>query len=125
MKKVMLASIATTLFCIGGTAFADSLANLERQRALFIKTLLAEQRSEGNSPIPIIEGRLMDLERAVANDRSLEKRFSSHARKALSSYDLTFLVHSAAEANKPTFAHWVDQVGLSSTDIEAASVGRY
>ena len=71
------------------------------------------------------EGRLLDLERAVANDRSLETRFSAHARRALADYDLTFLVHASVERQKPILAHWLDSVGLDAVSIRNARVGRY
>lgn len=125
MKKVIMSSLIAVVCSVSTLASADSLQNLERQRALFLKTNLASSQGVSEMSLPIIEGRLMDLERAVANDKSLETRFSSHARRALSNYDLTFLVHSAAEAKKPTFAHWVDQIGLSAADVKAAQVGRY
>ena len=105
---------------------ADTLANLERERSLFlIKQLEPVSVNEGGYDHVRQEGRLLDLERAVANDRSLENKFSAHARRALAEYDLTFLVHASVEKQKPALAHWLDTMGLDSVSIFNARVGRY
>ncbi len=107
-------------------AAADTLENLERERAIVLDAYLdqALDPTQRQSKTQISRNRLVDLERMVMRDKSLAGKNTPHVRKAFDNYDLTFLVHAATEANRDVLDHWLDQIGVSTHSLMNARVGR-
>lgn len=109
-----------------GTAQAGPLENMERERALLIDTLLAPDLSpaERQGKVEINRRRLVDLERIVLRDGSLTGRNTPTVRRAFDNYDLTFLIHAAAEKNVTVLDNWLEQAGLTTQSLMGAKRGR-
>jgi hypothetical protein len=124
--KAILAVAAAGLALSVGLAKADTLDNLERERAQLIEAMLdpalapadRQARMEGE------QRRLVDLERMVLRDESLKGRNTPTVRKAFANYDLTFLVHASLEKKVSLVDNWLDQVGVSTNSLMAARRGR-
>ena len=112
------------IFCMVNVAQAGTLENLERERAFLIKTFLDPDLAAGArlKKIEMSKPRLIDLERMVLRDDSLTGRNTPVVRKAFSNYDLTFLIHAAAEKNRTPVDIWLEQVGLSTSQLLVAEV---
>ncbi|MGB2062740.1 MAG: hypothetical protein ACPHW3_09635 [Candidatus Puniceispirillales bacterium] len=126
MKRLLI--LSATLFSFTATmpAMANSLDNLERERAIAIAKMLdgdisVPQRSEY---MMSSWRRLTDLEKIVINDKSLKSSAPVAAVRAFNNYELTFLSHAAAENNQMITQHWAETVGLSTSDLLVARVGR-
>lgn len=117
-----------TLFAavLAGPAAAGTLENLERERAMLIETMLAPELSVVERQVKIEEAkrRLLDLERLVLRDDSLTGRATPTIRRAFASYDLTFLAHASAEADRAPIDVWLEQIGVSTESLMAARRGR-
>ncbi len=117
-----------TLFVavLAGPAAAGTLENLERERAMLIETMLAPELSVVERQVKIEEAkrRLLDLERLVLRDDSLTGRATPTIRRAFASYDLTFLAHASAEADRAPIDLWLEQIGVSTESLMAARRGR-
>ena len=131
MKKLMcgfLMSVMGSLILLGptGMSLAGNLENLERERAIMLESFLVLEphATKGMDHKLITRQRLIDLERLVLRDNKLLKKNRSAVRVALSNYDLTFLMHASVEKNKDVFEHWLQEVGISSTSLKKARVGR-
>ncbi|MDP6832756.1 MAG: hypothetical protein QF521_12290 [Alphaproteobacteria bacterium] len=108
------------------TARADTLANMERERALLIETMLDGEIAASERQVRL-EGarrRLLDLERMVLRDDKLVGRNTPNVRRAFANYDLTFLVHASAEKNRALADTWLAQLGISTQSLMAAKQGR-
>jgi len=125
-RLIIAASIAAVAAAAGTTAGADTLENLERERALMVMTLLdpAMSPEERNTKTATFTHRLVDLERMVLRDKSLTGRNTPIVRKAFQNYDLTFLVHASTENDLLIVDHWMDQVGLNTHNLMSARLGR-
>ena len=127
MKKTIVSALALVMaVSMSASATADSLENLERERALTIATMLdstMDVEARWNK-LNLSRVRLADLEVMVINDKSLKNNFSNRVKHALSNYELTFLAHASAEYNKSIAAHWFDIVGLNTDQILASSVAK-
>ena len=112
------------IFCITNTAQAGTLENLERERSFLINTFLDPDLATGTrlKKIEMSKPRLIDLERMVLRDKSLTGKNTSTVRKAFSNYDLTFLIHAAAEKNRAPVDIWLEQVGLTTNQLLIAKV---
>ncbi|MEG3638245.1 hypothetical protein [Magnetococcus sp. PR-3] len=123
-NKTLLASAA--LLFIAGTAQAGTLDNLERERAILIGTLLSPEITyeERETKVKHSTRRLVDLERMVWRDSTLAKKGGPSVKKALNNFDLTFLVHASIEKDRLVVDHWLEQVGLTSTQLSTARMGR-
>lgn len=109
-----------------GLAQASSLDNLERERAKLLSSYLdpalaANQRQQTVEPTL---RRLVDLERIVLRDESLAAKPNAAVRRAFENYDLTFLVHASAEKKSTILEIWLAEVGVSTSTVLAARVGR-
>ena len=131
MKKLMcgfLMSVMGSLILLGptGMSLAGNLENLERERAIMLESFLVLEphAKKGMDHKLITRQRLIDLERLVLRDNKLLKKNRSAVRVALSNYDLTFLMHASVEKNKDVFEHWLQEIGISSTSLKKARVGR-
>ena len=123
IRPILLVLAAASL---AGPAAAGTLENLERERALLIETILSPSlgAAERQGKVETAKRRLMDLERMVLRDDSLTGRATPHIRRAFASYDLTFLAHASAEANRAPVDVWLEQIGVSTDSLMAARRGR-
>lgn len=131
MKTLLKISAIAVLFTAAGTAAATgatagSLENLERERAIFLETLLSSDitTEERQSRSAISQARLIDLERMVLRDKSLIGKNTPIVRAAFANYDLTFLVHASTEKSRAPLDHWMAELGLSTQTILNARTGR-
>jgi hypothetical protein len=109
-----------------GPAQAGTLENLERERAIFIDSLLDPDASptERQDKISISKRRLVDLERMVLRDKSLTGRNTPTVRRAFENYDLTFLVHASTEKNVSAIDAWLGEIGITTQSLMSAEMGR-
>lgn len=116
------------LLAISVSAQADalqSLKNMERERAEMIQAFLDTDVTpiQRQQAIAASERHLVDLERMVLRDDELLGNTSRLVRLTFKNYDLSFLVHAAAEARHASIEHWLAEVGLSNQAILEATVG--
>ena len=127
MKKTIISVLALAMTAgMSASATADSLENLERERALTVATMLdstMDVEARWNK-LNLSRVRLADLEVMVINDKSLKNNYSNRVKHALSNYELTFLAHASAEYNKSIAAHWFDTVGLNTDQLLASRVAK-
>ena len=98
MKKTIISALALVMAAsMSASATADSLENLERERALTVATMLdstMDVEARWNK-LNLSRVRLADLEVMVINDKSLKNSYSNRVKHALSNYELTFLAHAS------------------------------
>ena len=127
MKKTSISALVLVMAAsMSALATADSLENLERERALTVATMLdstMDVEARWNK-LNLSRVRLADLEVMVINDKSLKNSYSNRVKHALSNYELTFLAHASAEYNKSIAAHWFDTVGLNTDQLLASRVAK-
>jgi hypothetical protein len=131
MTKITLTSCAAAA-CLAlglsaaGPAQAGTLENLERERAIFIDSLLDPEQSpnERFEKVRISKRRLVDLERMVLRDKTLTGRNTPTVRRAFENYDLTFLVHASTEKNVSAIDAWLAEVGITTQSLMSAEMGR-
>ena len=127
MKKTIISVLALAMTAgMSASVTADSLENLERERALTVATMLdstMDVEARWNK-LNLSRVRLADLEVMVINDKSLKNNYSNRVKHALSNYELTFLAHASAEYNKSIAAHWFDTVGLNTDQLLASRVSK-
>ena len=124
-----LIAIGITALMFGaviGTAAAATLENMERERTILLETILSGDMNaaERESWIQVAKTRLVDLERMVLRDKQLIGRNTPAIRAAFDNYDLTFLVHAATEKNRSIADHWLGEIGVSTTSLMNARMGR-
>jgi hypothetical protein len=127
MKRLF--ALSATVICLTGVfaqAKADSLENLERERAIAISKMLNADISVAQRSEYMMASwrRLTDLEKIVINDKSLKSNSPAAALRAFNSYELTFLSHASAEKKQKITQHWAETVGLSTSDLLVSRVGR-
>lgn len=123
---VGLAAIALQIMPFtAASARAGTLENLERERALLVAAFLdpAPVPQERWARMAQSRRRLLDLERLVLRDDSLLGRNTPAVRRAFENYDLTFLVHAAAERDLPPVELWLGELGISTDTAMAARAG--
>jgi len=120
-----LITVAMFGAAVGGAA-AGTLENMERERAILLETILSGDMnaSERESRIQVARTRLVDLERMVLRDKKLIGRNTPAVRAAFDNYDLTFLVHASTEKGRSIADHWLGEVGVSTTALMNARMGR-
>ncbi len=125
-RTITLSIILFGLVSATAAAQAGTVENLERERALALKTSLSPDMSpsERESSMEVSRARLVDLERMVMRDGSLKGRNTPAVRTAFQNYDLTFLVHASIEKNRTLIDHWLEQVGVTTNSLMSARVGR-
>ena len=121
----LIVSFITAIVC-SSAAHAGTLENMERERAILIETYLSfdlneKQRSQR---LAISKKRLTDLERLVLRDKSLSGNNRGMVRSAFNNYDLSFLLHASLEKNRTVFEHWLQEIGVSSSSLMKARLGR-
>ena len=125
-KRLACVAGACAALAIWQPAEADTLENLERERAIALETLLSPDLSpmERERQMALTRARLVDLERMVIRDEELRGKDTLATRTAFQNYDLTFLVHAAAERNRTLLDHWLDLVGVSTNSLMSTRLGR-
>ena len=125
LRRAALAAVPVMALAMGA-AQAGPLENMERERALLIDMMLAPELSpaERQGKVEISRRRLVDLERIVLRDNSLTGRNTPTVRRAFDNYDLTFLIHAAAEKNVTVLDNWLEQTGLTTQSLLSARRGR-
>jgi hypothetical protein len=127
MRFVKIAAFAGAAIALtAGLAHADTLENLERERALLVESMVDPSLSpqDRQARIEGAQRRLVDLERMVLRDESLKGKNTPTVRKAFANYDLTFLVHASMEKKMTLVDNWLDQMGVSTNTLMAARKGR-
>lgn len=125
-RTALLLAAFTSSALLSATASADTVENLERERAIAVETLLSPnmEPAERRNSIEIARTRLVDLERMVIRDESLRGRNTPKVRVTFENYDLSFLVHASIEKNRSLIDHWLEQVGVTTNSIMSAQIGR-
>lgn len=118
-------TVAMFATAIGGAA-AGTLENMERERAILLETILSGDMNaaERENRIQVAKTRLVDLERMVLRDKKLVGRNTPAVRAAFDNYDLTFLVHASTEKSRSIADHWLGEIGVSTTALMNARMGR-
>ncbi len=127
MKKaflITLASLAT--LGMAATAQAGSIENMERERALVIGQILDPAMSSQMrwERMGYSKRRMADLERIALNDKTLQDSRKSFVLRAFREYELSFLVHAATESQRPITVHWLETMGLTTSDLMNARVSK-
>ena len=125
MTRVILPAMAIVAL-LAAPAAAGTLENLERERAMLIEAMLAPEigAAERQAKVDEAKRRLLDLERLVLRDDSLSGRATPNIRRAFANYDLTFLAHASAEADRAPIDIWLEQIGVSTESLMSARHGR-
>ena len=120
-------NICVCILIFGSTSVkAGTIENLERERALVIEKLLDPNLTpdDRNKKLVSSKSRLIDLERMVLRDKSLNGRNTPTIRRAFENYDLTFLIHASTEHNLLVTDNWLKQLGLTTHSIMSAAISR-
>jgi hypothetical protein len=109
-----------------GDAAAGTLENMECERAILLETILSGDvnAAERENRIQVAKTRLVDLERMVLRDKKLSGRNTPAVRAAFDNYDLTFLIHASTEKSRSVADHWLGEIGVSTTALMNARMGR-
>ena len=107
-------------------ANANTIDSLERERAKILNLVLDKSISIGERKkrLEISKMRLLDLERMTINDKNINKNPSHRTIKAFENFDLTFLVHSSLEKDKPIALIWLEKIGLTTENLMSTRVTR-
>ena len=107
-------------------ANANSIDTLERERAKTLNLILDKSISIGERKkrLEISKMRLLDLERMTINDKNINKNPNHRTIKAFENFDLTFLVHSSLEKDKPISLIWFEKIGLTTENLMSTRVTR-
>ena len=107
-------------------AFAGTVENLERERAILIDTMLDADvtPAEREAKIETSRLRLVDLERMVLRDDSLVGVSTPTVKRAFANYDLTFLIHAASEKEMSVIDNWLEQMGITTQSLMSAKRAR-
>jgi len=124
--KMLLTTLVATGIAAAATAQAGSIENMERERAVAVAQMLdpamsVDQRWERMN---YTKRRMADLERIALNDKSLQSSRKPAVLKAFKHYELSFLVHAATESQRPLAVHWLESMGLTTSDLMNTRVGR-
>ncbi|MEC7050285.1 MAG: hypothetical protein VXX06_09295 [Pseudomonadota bacterium] len=118
-RNLVRTCLLASAVLIGVPAQAGSLENLERERSIMVAHVLdadlnVAQRQE---KMAFSKRRLADLERIALNDKALKDSRSPLVLKVFRNYDMSFVVHSAAESGRSMSTHWLEGIGLSTSDL--------
>ncbi len=118
--KLIFSTLLVSYSLMAGiNAHASSIDNLERERAITLAEYLDTNTGveERWSKLNKDKRRLTELERIALQDKTLKKTTSYQAVRAFKDYERTFLVHASAEFNKTPLIHWMDSIGLTTSNI--------
>ena len=125
--NLIAAAACAILVAVSATsATAGTLENLERERAITLSNLISDDLSpiERQDRLRNAKPRLVDLERMVMRDPSFKGKNTPDVRRAFSNYDMTFLMHASVEKDRTVIDHWFEQMGVTTSSLMSASVGR-
>lgn len=122
-RKAITLALFVAVAGVTANAQAGSVENMERERAIMLKTVLDPNMShqERHSKSTLSQKRLIDLERIVLRDKSLTGRNSPIVKRIFANYDTSFLIHAATEKNLSVTDHWFEQLGLSAKFLMAST----
>ena len=122
LKKLTI--LLSIIIC--SQANANSIDSLERERAKTLNLILDKSISIGERKkrLEISKMRLLDLERMTINDKNINKNPNHRTIKAFENFDLTFLVHSSLEKDKPISLIWFEKIGLTTENLMSTRVTR-
>ena len=122
LKKLTI--LLSIIIC--AQANANSIDTLERERAKTLNLILDKSISIGERTkrLEISKMRLLDLERMTINDKNINKNPNHRTIKAFENFDLTFLVHSSLEKDKPISLIWLEKIGLTTENLMSTRVTR-
>ena len=122
LKKLTI--LLSIIIC--SQANANSIDTLERERAKTLNLILDKSISIGERKkrLEISKMRLLDLERMTINDKNINKNPNHRTIKAFENFDLTFLVHSSLEKDKPLSLIWFEKMGLTTENLMSTRVTR-
>ena len=127
-KTIFLTGIAGILIlALGGNiAKAGTLENLERERSMILSNLISAELTprEREVKLETAKVRLVDLERMVMRDPLIKGKNTPDVQRAFNNYDMTFLMHASVEKNRTVVDHWLEQMGISTSSLMSAHVGR-
>lgn len=127
MKKAFLLTL-TSLASLGisSSAQAGSIENMERERAIVISQILDPAMSSQTrwKRMGYSKRRMVDLERIALNDKSLQDSRKHSVMRAFREYELSFLVHAATESQRPITVHWLETMGLTTSDLMNARISK-
>jgi hypothetical protein len=127
MKKAFLITL-TSLAGLGiaFSAQAGSIENMERERAIVISQILDPAMSSQTrwKRMGYSKRRMVDLERIALNDKSLQDSRKHSVMRAFREYELSFLVHAATESQRPITVHWLETMGLTTSDLMNARISK-
>ena len=114
-RNIIQNCLIASAILISAPAVAGSLENLERERSIMVSHLLnadlnVAQRQE---KIALSKRRLADLERIALNDKALKDSRSPLVLKVFKNYEMSFLVHSAAESGRTMSRLLLTSIALS------------
>ena len=122
LKKLTI--LLSVIIC--AQANANSIDTLERERAKTLNLILDKSISIGERKkrLEISKMRLLDLERMTINNKNINKNPNHRTIKAFENFDLTFLVHSSLEKDKPISLIWFEKIGLTTENLMSTRVTR-
>ena len=127
MKKAFLITL-TSLASLGMalSAQAGSIENMERERALIIGQILDPAMSSQMrwERMGYSKRRMADLERIALHAKTLQDSRKPSVLRAFREYELSFLVHAATESQRPITVHWLETMGLTTSDLMNARVSK-
>ena len=125
-KSLIKSTILLTLIFSPYAANANTIDNLERERAKALNLILDKSVSIGDrkSKLEKSKMRLLDLERMTINSKNINKNPSYQTIKAFEEFDLTFLVHSSLEKGKSLSLTWLEKIGLTTENLMSTRVSR-
>ena len=127
MKKAFLITL-TSLAGLGiaFSAQAGSIENMERERAIVISQILDPAMSSQTrwKRMGYSKRRMVDLERIALNDKSLQDSREHSVMRAFRESELSFLVHAATESQRPITVHWLETMGLTTSDLMNARISK-
>ena len=126
LAKAFAAAVVAGSMLAPAAASAGTVENLERERAILIETLLNADATpaEREATLETARHRLVDLERMVLRDDSLVGVNTPTVKRAFANYDLTFLVHAAAENEMSVIDNWLEQMGITTQSLMSAKRAR-
>ena len=125
-KRNIVLSLALVSAASVVQAESGTLANLERERAALLETMLNEKLSpdKRNQQLAMGQRHLLDLERMVIRDDRLLGSKDPMVNKAFGNYDMTFLVHASAEGEQHVVDFWLGQLSIGSQSVLNSHKGR-
>ena len=125
-KNLIKLTILLTLIFSPYAVYANTIDNLERERAKALNLILDKSVSIGDrkSKLEKSKMRLLDLERMTINSKNINKNPSYQTIKAFEEFDLTFLVHSSLEKGKSISLTWLEKIGLTTENLMSTRVSR-